>query len=149
MPDDDVPWQLLERYCSGRVTPEDLEQLESWRAGDPRRRILVERLRALFVRQTPRPTEADIERAWERLADELPERQACRVMVGLLDLAMRGGCEAALAQRLTQILDAGLLPELPLLEAEFAPRAPMCAEVSVHLPHLGNFDALLSSEVSA
>lgn len=92
---------------------------------------------------------SEYRRAWEQLANELPERQACRVMVGLLDLAMRGACEAALAHRLTQILDAGLLPELPLLEAELAPRPPLCVEVNVQLPALASFDALLSGEVSA
>lgn len=86
---------------------------------------------------------------WERLASELPERQACRVMVGLLDLAFRGACEAALAQRLAQLLDAGLLPELALLEAEFAPRVPTSPEVYVELPALTSFDALLQSEVNA
>jgi hypothetical protein len=92
---------------------------------------------------------SEYRRAWERLAGVLPERQACRVMVGLLDLAMRGACEAALAQRLTQILDAGLLPELALLEAEFAPREPLHPEVCVHLPTLASFDALLGGEVRA
>ena len=88
-------------------------------------------------------------RAWERLSEELPERQACRVMVGLLDLAIRGGCEAALAQRLGQLLDAGMLPELALLEAEFAPREPSSPEVSVELPALTSFDALLDTEACA
>lgn len=96
---------------------------------------------ALFPRSEYRHT-------WERLARELPERQACRVMVGLLDLAIRGACEAALAQRLAQLLEAGLLPELALLEAEFAPRVPATAEVCVELPALARFDALLSGEVS-
>jgi transposase InsO family protein len=87
---------------------------------------------------------------WERLASALPERQACRVIVGLLDLAARGACEAALAQRLAQLLDAGLLPELALLEAEFAPRVPAAPEVCVELPALATFDALLSgAEVCA
>ncbi|MGH8864469.1 MAG: IS21 family transposase [Burkholderiales bacterium] len=86
---------------------------------------------------------------WERLTSALPERQACRVMVGLLDLAIRGACEAALAQRLGQLLDSGLLPELALLEAEFAPRLSISAEVRVELPALNSFDALLSEEVSA
>lgn len=86
---------------------------------------------------------------WERLADALPERQACRIMVGLLDLAIRGACETALAQRLGQLLDAGLLPELALLETEFAPREPSSPEVSVELPALSSFDALLDREVYA
>ncbi|HXX82987.1 MAG TPA: IS21 family transposase [Casimicrobiaceae bacterium] len=84
---------------------------------------------------------------WERLSSELPERQACRVMVGLLDLTARSACEAALAQRLGQLLDAGMLPELALLEAEFAPREPSTPDVCVQLPALASFDALLSSEV--
>lgn len=83
---------------------------------------------------------------WEKLSREMPERQACRVMVGLLDLAARGACEAALAQRLAQLLDAGMLPELALLEAEFAPREPATPEVCVQLPALTSFDALLSGE---
>lgn len=87
--------------------------------------------------------------AWERLASELPERQACRVMVGLLDLAIRGACEAALAQRLALLLDRGMLPELALLEAEFAPRLPASPEVCVVLPALASFDTLLSHEVCA
>ena len=83
------------------------------------------------------------------LASELPERQACRVIVGLLDLAIRGACEAALAQRLALLLNTGMLPELALLEAEFAPRLPASPAVRVELPALNSFDALLSLEVSA
>ena len=86
---------------------------------------------------------------WERLISELPERQACRVMVGLLDLAIRGACEAALAQRLALLLDRGMLPELAILEAEFAPRLPASPEVCVVLPALASFDTLLSHEVCA
>jgi len=86
---------------------------------------------------------------WERLAKELPERQACRVMVGLLDLAIRSAGEAALAQRLGQLLEAGVLPEIALLEAEFAPREPSSPEVCVRLPALTTFDALLTAEVCA
>jgi len=86
---------------------------------------------------------------WERLASQLPERQACRVMVGLLDLAIRGACESALAQRLALLLDSGMLPELALLEAEFAPRVPASPEVCVELPALASFDTLLSVGVSA
>jgi hypothetical protein len=84
---------------------------------------------------------------WERLASELPERQACRVIVGLLDLAIRGACEAALAQRLAELLDCGIRPELALLEAEFAPRVSTAPEVAVELPALASFDALLANQV--
>jgi hypothetical protein len=92
---------------------------------------------------------SEYQQTWERLANELPERQACRVMVGLLDLAIRGGCEAALGQRLAELLDSGMLPELALLEAEFAPRVPVFPDVWVELPALASFDRLLGAEVSA
>ena len=91
----------------------------------------------------------EYQQTWERLASELPERQACRVIVGLLDLAIRGACEAALAQRLALLLNIGMLPELALLEAEFAQRLPASPAVRVELPALNSFDALLNSEVSA
>jgi hypothetical protein len=42
-----------------------------------------------------------------------------------------------------------MLPELALLEAEFAPRVPASPEVCVELPSLASFDALLSREVCA
>jgi len=70
-------------------------------------------------------------------------------MVGLLDLALRAACEAALAQRLGELLDAAMLPELALLEAEFAPRQSSSPEVSVQLPALTSFDTLLGGEVYA
>ena len=41
---------------------------------------------------------------WAQLKDRLPEASACRLMVGLLDLAGNGGCEAELAQRLAACL---------------------------------------------
>jgi len=89
---------------------------------------------------------SEYRRTWEQLCAKLPERQACRVMVGLLDLAIRGACEAALAQRLAQLLDDGMLPELAVLEAQFTPRMPIAPEVCVELPALTSFNALLSSE---
>ena len=67
MPDNDVPWLLLERYYSGACTPEEAAELESWLAEDPRRRLLVERLRSVFGDTPPTPEQADIERAWTRL----------------------------------------------------------------------------------
>jgi transposase InsO family protein len=130
------------------------------RAGPGQRRVIdyrhllpaLKRKPAAFARWRLREAmfpRTEYRLTWERLASELPERQACRVMVGLLDLAIRGGCETALAQRLAQLLDAAMLPELALLEAEFAPRIPASPEVCVELPALTSFDALLSSEVCA
>ncbi len=130
------------------------------RAGPGQRRVIdyrhllpaLKRKPAAFARWRLRDQmfpRSEYRRTWERLASELPERQACRVMVGLLDLAIRGACEAALAQRLTLLLDAGMLPELALLEAEFAPRIPVSPAVCVELPALKRFDTLLNLEVCA
>jgi len=130
------------------------------RAGPGERRVIdyrhllpaLKRKPAAFARWRLREAmfpRSEYRLTWERLIAELPERQACRVIVDLLDLAIRGACEAALAQRLAQLLDAGILPELSLLEAEFAPRIPASPEVCVELPALASFDALLSSEACA
>lgn len=80
---------------------------------------------------------------WAQLRDRLTEAAACRLMVGLLDLAGNGGCEAELAQRLASLLDAGELPDLEQLQTELAPRPAECPTVSVVLPSLASYDQLL------
>lgn len=84
---------------------------------------------------------------WERLAEKLPERQACKLMVGLLDLAARGACEAQLAQVLGDLLQAGALPDLDGLQERFAPRETPMPVVTVSLPTLSAYDGLF--EVAA
>lgn len=61
-----------------------------------------------------------------------------------LNPALRGVCETALRQRPGQLLDAGVLPELALLESEFAPRDASAPAVAVHLPALTSFGAPLA-----
>jgi len=90
---------------------------------------------------------AEYRLTWERLSEKLPERQACKVMVGLLDLAARGACEVQLANVLGDLLQAGTLPELAGLEEKFAPKATPVPDVSVELPPLADYDALM--EVAA
>lgn len=80
---------------------------------------------------------------WAQLKDQLPEAAACRLMVGLLDLAGNGGCEAELAQRLALLLVAGTLPDLDQLQAELAPRPALYPTVTVELPALASYDQLL------
>jgi transposase InsO family protein len=82
---------------------------------------------------------------WAQLKDCLPEAQACRLMVGLLDLAGNGGCEAALAQRLAVLLAAGETPDLEELQQEMAPRPAQCPTVTVVLPTLASYDSLLEA----
>lgn len=82
---------------------------------------------------------------WEQLKEQLPEAGACRLMVGLLDLAGNGGCEAELAQRLVPLLAAGALPDLEQLRHELAPRPGLYPSVTVRLPELASYDRLLEA----
>ena len=81
-------------------------------------------------------------RSWERLAAALPERQACKTMVGLLSLAADGH-EAQLADELEQLIELDQLPELQALTALLAPPKGPVADVVVELPPLDDYDALL------
>jgi hypothetical protein len=83
-------------------------------------------------------------RTWQALDAGLPPRQACRVMVGLLDLAATGACEADLADRLDAILDAGQLPDLAVLEEAFAPKIPQVVDVMIPAPDLAAYNHLLA-----
>ena len=86
-------------------------------------------------------------RAWEVLDQGLSQRQACRTIVGLLELAAMHGVEALLAQRLEGLLAGGQIPELKALQAEFAPRASVSTpQVRVSIPQASTYDALLTTE---
>jgi hypothetical protein len=90
--------------------------------------------------------------SFERLLEQLPERQACRTMVELLSLAHEHNCEAQLAQALQRCLDDGQLPNLDALCSRFeAKPASAMPEVSVRLAPLSDYEALLdmATEVAA
>jgi hypothetical protein len=91
---------------------------------------------ALFPREAYR-------RTWERLEAQLTQRQACKTIVGLLELAGHHGVEALLAERLDVLLEAGELPDLKQLRDEFAPRQALCPEVVVEMPPVAVYDELL------
>jgi len=92
----------------------------------------------------PRPA---YRRAWEALSQKLPQRQACKSIVGLLELAAKDGVEAALADALDVILGAGELPDVDSLRERFAARSSQPPEVAVPEPTPGSYDALLSAEL--
>jgi hypothetical protein len=77
------------------------------------------------------------------LEGQLSQRQACKSMVGLLELAGHHGVEAVLAERLEALLAAGDLPDLKQLRDEFAPRQALCPEVVVDMPPVAIYDELL------
>ena len=63
-------------------------------------------------------------------------------MVGLLVLAANGH-EAQLASELEQLIELNQLPELLALEALLAPPRSEVADVTVKLPALAEYDALM------
>jgi len=81
---------------------------------------------------------------WENLSAQLPERQACKVIVGLLALAADGH-EAALALELEQVHARNELPDLEVLTQRLAPRSSSIPTVVVTLPTLAVYDALLEA----
>jgi hypothetical protein len=93
---------------------------------------------AMFPRPVYRQT-------WERLQARLSEREACKTIVGLLVLAANGH-EAQLATELEQLIELDQLPDLFALTALLAPRAGVLPSVTVELPDLAGFDALLKGQ---
>lgn len=92
----------------------------------------------------PRPA---YRRAWDALAAVRPQRDASRIMVGLLALAHECGVEADLMLALTELLDKGQLPELGNLRTRFTPQATSAPTVRVALPPASVYDPLLISMV--
>lgn len=83
---------------------------------------------------------------WERLAAQRPEREACKIMVGLLVLAADGH-EAQLAQELEQLIELDQLPDLNALTALLAPPRSAVPDVTVTLPTLASYDELLEVSI--
>lgn len=79
---------------------------------------------------------------WENLSAQLPERQACKTIIGLLALAADGH-ESALAFELEQLHACGELPDLDTLTQRLAPRPSTIPCVVVTMPALAAYDALL------
>ncbi|MGF6546475.1 IS21 family transposase [Paraburkholderia youngii] len=91
---------------------------------------------ALFPREAYR-------RTWEQLDARLSQRDACKTMVGLLELAGLHGVEAVLAEQLDAMLEAGELPDLKALREQYAPREAQCPDVEVQMPPVAVYDELL------
>ena len=94
----------------------------------------------------PRPA---YRRAFETLCAEVGDRRACKVTVELLALAHDRTCEAELAQIIDTDLDAGRLPDIDLLRAQFGPAPESLPLVSVDLVALSIYDELATIYVVA
>jgi transposase InsO family protein len=98
--------------------------------------------KGLVFRDDLFPREA-YRRAWEQLEARLAPRQACKIMVSLLELAAYHGVEATLAERLDATLAAGQLPDIKQLRLEvIVPLSPY-PELSIETPNLAIYDNLL------
>jgi hypothetical protein len=69
-------------------------------------------------------------------------------MVGLLALAHEHGCEADLATALTEQLQDGGVPDLAVLRIRFVATATRLPTVTVTLPSIASYDALLPAMVA-
>ncbi|MGH8270039.1 MAG: IS21 family transposase, partial [Steroidobacteraceae bacterium] len=99
-------------------------------------------LLSLVYRDQLFPREA-YRRSFEFLLEHHGERIACKTLVELLSLAHERGCEAELAEALSESLEADTAPNLPLLRARFAPDPQRLPEVRVTLTPLSDYEALL------
>ena len=99
-------------------------------------------LASLAYRHALWPHEA-YKQAFDALLEARGERVACKTMMELLSLAHERAVGAELAAALGVILEAGELPELAGLRARFVPATPSLPDVTVTLPTLATFDALL------
>jgi len=70
----------------------------------------------------------------------LPERAACRLVVGAPAIAHERGCEADLAAMIDAGLDAGAMPVLADLRARFAPDPEALPQVTVTMAPLSGYD---------
>jgi hypothetical protein len=148
---DSAPFRLIGHRLKVRVYGDRLDCFLSGalvhstprgsRAGDNRRsldyRHFIESLKrkpqafkGLAFRDELFPREA-YRRTWEQLEVRLAQREACKTMVGLLELAAMDGVEVPLAARLNAPLVDGNLPDLKALREEFAPRHAACPVVNV------------------
>ena len=80
---------------------------------------------------------------FDALLAQLDERTACRRMVELLALAHDRGCEAALGEHLTGLLEAGELPNPADLRARFSPDVAVVPHIEVPLGSLSAYDDLV------
>lgn len=101
-------------------------------------------LRHLVYRDALFPNHA-YRRAWQAFDAQLDARQACRDAVALLDIAARGNCIDALAQRIDATLDAGQLPDVTALKDEFLPTTRTQRDVTIPPPDLCAYNSLLAS----
>ena len=84
-------------------------------------------------------------RLYDRAMEALPERAACKLVVGALAIAHERGCEADLAALIDASLDAGAIPDLAEIRACFVPDLEALPQVTITLTPLSAYDALTAA----
>ena len=84
-------------------------------------------------------------RLYHAAMEALPERAACKLVVGALAIAHERGCEADLAALIDASLDAGAIPALADLRARFAPDPEALPQVTVTMATLSDYDILTAA----
>jgi hypothetical protein len=81
-------------------------------------------------------------RLYDAAMEALPERAACKLVVGALAIAHERGVEADLAALIDASLDAGRLPDLATIRVRFQPDPTALPQVTVTLTPLTAYDVL-------
>ena len=80
--------------------------------------------------------------SFEAALEQVGEREACRLAVGLLAIAHDAACEADLAAEIERSLEAGNLPVVADLKARFAPAPTPMPAITVARPSLAGYGPL-------
>ena len=86
-------------------------------------------------------------RLWRFIDCQLPAREACKWMVGVLRLAADHDCEAALIDDLEPRMAGGAMPTLKQLQARYLPPQPV-HDVQVEQHALADYDRLLPAQAA-
>ena len=84
-------------------------------------------------------------RLYDAAMEALPQKAACKLVVGALAIAHERGCEADLAALIDASLDAGSLPDLAGIRARFQPDPEALPQVTVTMTPLSDYDVLTAA----
>ncbi len=94
------------------------------------------------IRDELLPNEA-YRRLWEHVDANLPARDACKWIVGVLRLAFDYDCEGELARQLTHDMEKDQLPALKQIQARYLPRSHSVSDIKTAQHQLDSYDRLL------
>lgn len=100
--------------------------------------------RYLRIRDDLLPNE-NYRRLWAYVDANLPPRDACKWIVGLLRLAFDYDCEAELGWQLIQAMEKDQLPALKQIQARYLPRSHSVTDIKTAQHQLEGYDRLLDS----